>query len=126
MLCIWWDIKGVVYCKLLLGNQTIDATKYYEQLDRLREAVVQKYPELANKSDVIFHRDNARPLIFLHTCEKLSEFSWDVLLHSLYSPNLAPSDFHLFRSLQNSFDKKNFPNSDAIKIHFERFFAEKI
>jgi len=40
MLCIWKNIKGVVYYELLPENQTIDA-KYYEQLDHLREAVQQ-------------------------------------------------------------------------------------
>jgi len=58
----------------------------------------------------------------LRTREKLLEFSWNVLPHS---PDFAPSDYHLFLSLQNSFDGKNFPNPDAIKIHIERFFAEK-
>lgn len=125
MLCIWWDIKGVVYYELLPENQTINAAKYCEQLDRLREAVAKKRPELANRRGVTFHHDNARPHTSLRTREKLLEFSWDVLPHPPYSPDLAPSDYYLFRSLQNSLDGKNFPNPDAMKIHLERFFAEK-
>jgi len=63
-----------------------------------------------------------RPATSLRTREKLLEFSWNVLPHP---PDLASSDYYLFRSLQNSLDGKNFPNPDAIKIHLKRFFAEK-
>jgi len=70
MLCIW-DIKGVVY-ELLLENQTIDAAKYCEQLDCLREAVQQKRPE-ANRRGVTFHHDNARP--HTHLCAPVKNYS---------------------------------------------------
>jgi len=43
----------------------------------------------------------------------------------LYSSDLASSDYYLFHFLQNSFGGKNFPNPEAIKIHFEQFFVEK-
>jgi len=86
----------------------------------LRKAVQQKRSELVNKRGVIFHNDNARSHTSLHTCEKLLEFSWDVLPHP---PDFAPSDYHFFRSLQNFLDEKYFPNPNAIKIHLQWFFA---
>ncbi|KOX74647.1 Histone-lysine N-methyltransferase SETMAR [Melipona quadrifasciata] len=70
----------------------------------------------------MFHQDNARSLI---TRQKLLELGWDVLSHPPYSPDLAPSDFHLFRSLQNSLNGKNFNYLVEIKNHIEKFFAEK-
>jgi len=54
MLCIRSDIKEVIYYELLPENQTIDAAKYCEQLDCLREFIQQKRSELANKRDVTF------------------------------------------------------------------------
>ncbi|KOX68389.1 Histone-lysine N-methyltransferase SETMAR, partial [Melipona quadrifasciata] len=60
-------------------------------------------PEIANRTGVVFHQDNARSLI---TRQKLLELGWDVLSHPPYSLDLAPSDFHLFRSLQNSLTEK--------------------
>jgi len=113
-----------VYYELFSENRTIHAAKYCEQLDRLRDVVQQKHPELVNRKSVIFYHDNARSHTPLRTREKLLEISWGVLLHPSYSPDLAPSNYHLFRSLQNSLDEKNFPNLDAIKIHLERFFVE--
>ena len=49
-----------------------------------------------------------------------------MLSHPSYSPDIAPSPFHLFRSLQNSLNGiKNFNSSIDIKIHIEKFLAEK-
>ncbi|CAK9828058.1 Mariner Mos1 transposase [Anthophora retusa] len=55
----------------------------------------------------------------------MKEFKWEVLQHPPYSPHLAPSDFHLFRSLQNNLNGKNFGSVEAIKNYLQTFFAEK-
>jgi hypothetical protein len=43
--------------------------------------------------------DNARPRTANKTNETLRNFKWEVLKHPPYSPDLAPSDFHLFGPL---------------------------
>lgn len=122
---IWWDCKGVIFYELLPHNQMINSVKYCEQLDNLKEALVQKRPALGNRQRVTFHQDNARPYISVTLVQKLVNFSWDVLSHSPYSLDLAPSDYHLFRSLQNSLNGKNFDSLGDIKIHLDRFFESK-
>ncbi|KAG5309958.1 SETMR methyltransferase, partial [Acromyrmex insinuator] len=57
----------------------------------------EKRPELINRKGVVFHHDNARPHISLMTRQKLRELGWEVLMHPPYSPDLALSDYHLFR-----------------------------
>ena len=47
------------------------------------------------------------------------------LPHPLYSPDLAPSDYFLFRSLQNFLNDKNFNNDDHIKSYLIQFLANK-
>ncbi|GBP86984.1 Histone-lysine N-methyltransferase SETMAR [Eumeta japonica] len=69
---------------------------------RLKQDVEKKRPELINRKDLVFHHDNARPHTSLTTQQILREFGWKVLMHPLYSLDLASSDFHLIRSLQNS------------------------
>ena len=39
MLCVWWDWKGIVHYELLSFNQTINSELYYEQLQRLQQAI---------------------------------------------------------------------------------------
>ena len=102
MLCIWWDRKGVFYCELLLESQTINSNKYRSQLHQLKAALNEKRPELINRKCIIFHQDNARPHVSLMTRQKLLQLGWEVLIHLLYSPDIAPSDLHLFWSLQFS------------------------
>ncbi|KAG9427769.1 transposase [Apis mellifera carnica] len=84
-----------------------------------------KKSELTNRKGVVFHHDNARPYTSLVTRQKLLELGWDVLSHSPYSPDLAPSDYFLFRSLQNSLNGKNFNTDDDIKSYLIQFFANK-
>ena len=54
MLCIWWDMKGVIYFELLDINQTITANVYSQQLQRLNEVLSQKRPALANQKSCHF------------------------------------------------------------------------
>ena len=84
-----------------------------------------KKSELTNRKSVVFHHDNARPHTSLVIRQKLLELGWDVLSHSPYSPDLAPSDYFLFRSLQNSLNGKNFNTDDDIKSYLIQFFANK-
>ena len=108
MLCIWWDWKGVLYYELLLENQTINSNKYCSQLDQLKAALDDNRPELVNRKCIIFHQDTARLQVSLMTRQKLLQFGWKVLIHPLYSPDIAPLNFHLFRFLQNSLNGKIF------------------
>ena len=46
-------------------------------------------------------------------------------IHPPYIPDLAPSDYYLFRSLQNSLNGKNFNDDEAMKSHLVQFFADE-
>ena len=124
-MCIWWDWKGVLYYELLPENETINSNKYCSQLDQLKAALNEKRPELVNRKHITFHQDNARPHVSLMTRQKLLQLGWEVLIHPPYSPDIAPSDFHLFRSLQNSLNRKNFNSLEDCKRHLGQFFAQK-
>lgn len=125
LLCIWWDAKGVLYWELLDNNQTITAEVYAQQLQRLQEALLQKRPALVNRKGVILLHDNARPHVAKLTREKIQELGWEVLPHPPYSPDIAPSDYHLFRSLQNHLAEKRFEDDDTVNSDLAAFFASK-
>lgn len=71
------------------------------------------------ENGVVFHH-NARLHASLVTRQKLLRLGWDLLP---YSPDLAPSDYHLFRSLQNSLNGINFDSNEGIKNHLLQFFT---
>ena len=59
------------------------------------------------------------------TRQKLLQLDWEVLIHLLYSPDIAPLDFYLFQSLQNSLNGKNFNSLEGYKRYLEQLFAQK-
>lgn len=119
MLCIWWDRQGPVYYELLRQGETIDSTRYCQQLTQLEAAIKEKRPALANRKGIVFQHDNARPHASMVTQQKLASLGWEILPHPPYSPDIAPSDFYLFQSLQN------FQNEDDVLNALTEYFHSK-
>ena len=122
MLCVWWDMKGVIYFELLNTHETINANVYSQQLQRLNEVLLQKRPVLANQKGVILLHDNSRPHVAQLTQQKIEQLGWEVLPHPPWSPDLAPSDYHLFRSLRHHLCNKHHEDFDEIKADLTAFF----
>ena len=59
--------------------------------------------------------DNARPHSAHVTTALLEKFKWDILDHPPYSPDLAPSDFHLFLHLKKHLAGKKFDDHDEVQ-----------
>jgi len=57
--------------------------------------------------------------------EKLIELKWEARMHPSYSPDLALSDFHLFRSLKNFLSGKKFCSLKPLKNTLDSFFNSK-
>jgi histone-lysine N-methyltransferase SETMAR len=125
MLCIWWDMKGVIYFELLDINQTITANVYSQQLQRLNEVLSQKRLALANQKAVILLHDNSRPHVAQLTQQKIEQLGWEVLPHPPWSPDLAPSDYHLFLSLRNYLCNKHYEDFDELKSDLTAFSESK-
>jgi len=119
LLCVFWDRRRVIHWELLEKGQTVNAAFYCEQLSRLRDKM--RY----RQNPVILLHDNARPHTARLTTNKLTEFDWEHLEHPPYSPDLAPSDFHLFRSLEHFLRGKQFGNMDEMRNSLEEFFDSK-
>jgi len=101
MLCSWWDQKDLVYYELLKPGDSITGDWYRLQLIRLSHALREKRPKYEQRHDkVILLHDNARLHVAKVVKKYLETLKWDVLPHSPYSPDIAPSDYWLFRRMQ--------------------------
>ncbi|GFT51043.1 histone-lysine N-methyltransferase SETMAR [Trichonephila clavipes] len=109
----------------LPDNTTINSEVYCHQLDKLNDALQQKRSELINRKGVVLHQDNAKPHTSLVSRQKLLQLEWDTMPHPPYSPDLAPSDYYLFRSPPNFLDGKTFTSNEEVKNHLDQFFASK-
>ena len=126
MLCIWWDQKGVLYYELFKPGETIYGERYRTQLIRLKRAIAGKRPEYATRHEaIIFHRDNAWPHVAIPVKNCLENSEWEVLPYPPYSPDLAPSDYYLFRSRQNALTGIRFTSEQGIKNWLDSFLAAK-
>lgn len=107
------------------ADQTVTADLYCDQLTRLDEKIRELRPALHNRKGVVFHHDNARPHTALRTKQRLQELGYEVLPHPPYSPDLAPSDYHLFLSMQNFLDGKKFQNVHDVQMAVTNFLSSK-
>ena len=75
--------------------------------------------------------NNARPHTAAHTLETLKQLKWEAMEHPVYSPDLAPPDFHLFGPLKNALQGRRFSCDDDVVHQWLRtqpktFFADGI
>lgn len=119
LLCCFWDSRGMLYYELLGRGKTVTASVYATQLQKLATAIGEKRPR---RTTVHLLHDNARPHVSKVTQAKLEELGWDTVPHPPYSPDLAPSDYHLFRPLKAFLARKSFVDFDDIVRAVADFF----
>ncbi|GFX88107.1 histone-lysine N-methyltransferase SETMAR [Trichonephila clavipes] len=125
LLCIWWDLKGIIYYEFLTYGQTLNSDLYCQQLDRLKLAIDEKRTELANRRGNVFHQVNSRPNTSVVTRQKLLKIGWEVLMHPPYSLDPAPSDYHLFLALQYFLSDKKLGSREDCETRLLQCFADK-
>ena len=92
-----------------------------------KRAIAEKRPGYSTRYEaIIFHNDNARPHVAIPVKNYLENSGWDVLPHPPYSPDLAPPDYHMFRSMQNALTGIRFTSEQGIKNWLHSFLAAKL
>ncbi|KAG5327218.1 MOS1T transposase, partial [Pseudoatta argentina] len=100
--------------------------RYRLQLVRLSRALKEKRPLYAQRHDkVILFHDNARPHVAKPVKTYLETLKWEVLPHPLYSPDIAPSDFHLFRSMAHGLADRRFHSYEEAQKWIDSWIASK-
>ena len=108
---VFWDAQGCLLVEFLEPGQTINAARYIQTLVKLHRALRNKRPG----RKVILQHDNARPHTARATVEKIRTFGWEILPHPPYSPDLAPSDYHLFGSVKEQLRGQRFETLEDIR-----------
>ena len=119
MLSVWWGVKGIIHWELLPAGCNITADLYCQQLDRVAAKL------LGKQDRIYFLHDNARPHVAKSTREKLLKLGWITIPHPPYSPDLAPTDYHLYRSLSDYLREKKFDDENDLKMDLVKFFGQK-
>jgi len=106
----------VIYYDLLKPGKTINTKRYQQQLIDLNRSLLKKRPEYQKRQHkVIFLHDNAPSHTAKPVRDTLEALSWEVLPHAAYSPDLAPSDYHLFASMGHALAEQRFGSYKDMK-----------
>ena len=111
MASVFWDHQGVLLVDFMPHNTTINADAHCATL-RLCKAIQNRRRGKLSRGIVLIH-DNARPHTARLTQTLLhNEFHWDTFEHPPYSPDLAPSDFHLLLKMKEHLAGKRHADED--------------
>ena len=83
-------------------------------MNELKPAIRSKCRGLFSKR-VLLLRDNARPHTAVHTVDTLCALKFEVLKHPPCSPDLAPSDFHLFGPMKEHLLGQKFADDEIME-----------
>jgi len=104
---IFWDQDSILIIDYPPKGQTINA-EYYSSLPvQLKDILKEKCCGKVTKG-VLFLHDNAPAHQALATQKKLAYLCFRCLGHPPYSPDLAPSDYHLFPGLKKQLKVHHF------------------
>ena len=81
------------------SGTTVTAAYYRQFLQKLRHKMHANTPDLLENGVLILH-DNARLQLGKDVRELLDGYSWEVLPHPPYSPDMSPPDVDLFPKLK--------------------------
>ena len=115
MASVFWDVDGILLIDYLQKGQTINGTYYASLLTQLREKIkIQRRGKL--HKCVLFHQDNAPVHKSVIAMAAIHDCGFKLIGHPPYSPDLAPSDFHLFPKLKTAISGAHFQSDDDV-IH---------
>ena len=92
-------------------------------LQKLRRAIQNKRHGMLSRGVVMIH-DNTRLHTAAATQNLITTFGWEQFDHPPYSPDLAPSDFHLFLHLKSFLAGRRF-HDDEVKEAVTMCFASQ-
>lgn len=124
MATIFWDSKGVLLVDYLEHGATINAAYYCQLLRNLREAIRRKRHGKLALGILLLH-DNARVHTAHTTQAVIRECRFEVLDHPPYSPDMAPSDYYLFRHLKKFLRGKYFEDDGAVADAADQWFSDQ-
>lgn len=124
MASVFWDCEGILLVDFKERNTTVTATYYASLMHQLREAIKEKRRGKLAKGILLLH-DNA-PVHKAQVAQAaIQECGFAEVDHPPYSPDLAPSDYFLFKNLKKNLRGKHFQDDEELKAAVLEHFDEK-
>jgi [histone H3]-lysine36 N-dimethyltransferase SETMAR len=124
MATVFWDATGILLIDYLPHGQTITGQYYAALIARLRDTIKDKRRGMLRRG-VLLHQDNAPPHKAHVAMAAIHNAGFELVDHPPYSPDLAPSDFHLFPKLKEKIRGRKFGDDNEVMEAVEDFFWEQ-
>ena len=123
MMIVFWDKDGVLLTEYLPPGTMINGPCCASIIERLRPVIVEKWRGKVSRGVLLLH-DNAP----IHKCNILQtairQAGFIGLNHLAYSPDIAPSDYHLLSNLKKFLRLKNFSSDDETVTTVEDYLTD--
>ncbi len=125
LLCLFWNYRGPIHYEFLPRGKTVNGDVYRQQLRQLKAKIDAASPKLMKTKHPLLLHDNAKPHTAKMTVTVAKELGFEILPHPPYSPDIAPTDYHVFRSMQHFLADHIFDSDDELLIAVENFILSK-
>jgi histone-lysine N-methyltransferase SETMAR len=127
MLIVFWAKFGIVHWELIPRDVGLNSDRYCTILNQVQVAARLFTAQGVRRGKVFLQQDNAPPHRAQSTQSHIKDvLGWDLLPHPPYSPDIAPSDYHLFRSLKYHLRGVQFQNDVEVENWLQNFFGSKM
>ena len=123
MVIIFWNKVGVLLTEYLPRRTTINGSYYASIIERLRSVIVEKRCSKVSHRVLLLH-DNTP----IDKCKivqaAILQAGFIELNHPAYSPDITPSDYHLFSDSKKFVRLKNFSSDDEAVTTVEDYLTD--
>ena len=123
MMIIFWDKDDVLLTHYLPRGTTINGPCYASIVERLCSVIVKKGRGKVSHGVLLLHGNTP-----IHKCKivqaAIRQVDFIELNHPAYSPDIAPSDYHLFSNLKKFVRLKNFSSDDEAVTTVEDYLTD--
>ena len=124
MATVFWDEKGLLLLEFMPQKTTITGQTYANTITALRESIKEKRRGKLSAGVLLLH-DNAPVHISAKSQAAIRQCGFQQLNHPPYSPDLAPSDYFLFRVIKKFLRGKRFSGDEEVKESITTWFEEQ-
>ena len=123
MMTIFWDSDGVLLTDYLTQGNTINGQYYASLIERLRSVILEKRRGKVSKGVLLLH-DNASVHKSKVAQAAIHQAGFAELNHPAYSPDIAPTDYHMFSHLKKFLRGKSFGSDDEVIATVEDYLSD--
>jgi len=115
MLTISWNVKGPILVHFKEKGQTVISARYNDMLvNELKPVIDRNAGDFPQREYCCFTTMPAP--IWLRIVDTLHALKFEVLQHPSYSPDLAPSDYHLFGPTKEHLRGQKFADDEVMEV----------